>query len=349
MLAPIDQVKRVRLSRGARPPGTQAPPDEQARAGGVPGNGTTGLAEAFLVPPAGQSDDDQPGGAGGADDALGPAGHEQRLRRYPDGALHQQGGAREQSAGVSLPQPRIAFGSGEQQRGPARARDPRTDLDRRPVVIGAAERHQHGAIGSRPETCAVPPDEQRDVARRPVEDRGEIDLERSRESTVRKQQISVLLRCEPHEIFAGLAGREGDGSGGDSSTREFFAPAVEERRGGAHRLRRRQPGENHLSRGPCAGEQLGEPDQSVEVVLGSDRDEDRSLRGRRLAHQIQIRVPAEASPARAVAAPPPARCRAPRRVPTSPPGRRREPRPVSPSGTGRASAAPAAAPATDAP
>ena len=290
MLAPIDQVKRVRLSRGASPPGRRPRRTNRVAQAACPA-----MARRVSPRPSSCHLPDSPTTISPAAPEApttpsGPRGDEQRLRRYPDGALHQQGGARKQSAGVSLPQPRIAFGSGEQQRGPARARDPRTDLDRRPVVIGAPERHEHGAIGSRPETCAVPADEQRDVARCPVEDRGQIDLERLGEVTVRKQQVSVLLRCEPHEIFAGLAGRERDGSRGGSSAREFFAPAVEERRRGAHRLRRRQPGENHLARGPCAGEQLGEPDQRVEVVLGSDRDEDRTLGGRRFAHQIQIRI-----------------------------------------------------------
>ena len=290
MPAPIDQVKRVRLSRGASPPGRRPRRTNRLAQPTCPAMAQTGLAETFLVPPAGQSDHDQPRRVGGADQSLRPAGHEERLRRDPDGALHQQGGARQQPARVSLSQPRIALGSGEQQRSPARARDPRTDLDRRPVVIGAAERHEHGVIGTRPRACAVLADEQRDVARCAIENRGHIDLERLREVTVRKQQVSVLLRCEPHEIFAGLAGRERDSSGGGSSTREFFAPAVEERRRGAHRLRRRQPGEDHLAGRPCPSEQLGEPDQRVEVVLDSNRDEDRTLGGRRLTHELQVRI-----------------------------------------------------------
>jgi Protein kinase domain len=76
-----------------------------------------------------------------------------------------------------------------------------------------------GRSAAGPEHAPSLADEQRYVARCPVENRDHIELEGLGGLAVREEQIGVLLRCEPHEIVARLAGRERDGSGGGSSTR----------------------------------------------------------------------------------------------------------------------------------
>ena len=77
------------------------------------------------------------------------------------------------------------------------AREPRAELDRAPVVVGAAERHEHGAGAG----GAV--DEHRDVARRLVQQAQEPCVLEEPCGRVDEQQLGILLAGEPREVGAG--------------------------------------------------------------------------------------------------------------------------------------------------
>ncbi len=82
----------------------------------------------------------------------------------------------------------------------SRVREPRAELDRRPVVVGPAERDEHGALGRR-----VPRNEQRHVAGRLREDGRELlvgsSLGQELVGGVGEQEIDVELGGEPSQLL----------------------------------------------------------------------------------------------------------------------------------------------------
>ena len=67
----------------------------------------------------------------------------------PQDALDGERAVREQAARVALALLRHGGGTREPERDVVRARKPRAELDRRPVVLGPSERNEHGALGRR--------------------------------------------------------------------------------------------------------------------------------------------------------------------------------------------------------
>ena len=144
-------------------------------------------------------------------------------------------------------------------------------------MLGASERDEDGALGRR-----VPRHEQRHVARRLLEDGGELlvgsTLGQELVGGVGKQELDVELGREPSQLLARRRRRERGRAGGDTARLEC-RPALFEpgRRGPELGCVRHKPGEDHDAR-RVSREQLGHRDQGVDAGLVRDRDEDRPLR-----------------------------------------------------------------------
>ena len=131
------------------------------------------------------------------DEPLRAGFDEQRLGGYAEGALCRERGAREQAAGVAVDLSR----AGEAERNVQGACEPGAELDRRPVVLGSSERHEHGPGGQ----CVVAGDEHADVARSRGENgAGRRIVERRRDRRA-QEEVDVLLRRKPDESSAASA------------------------------------------------------------------------------------------------------------------------------------------------
>ena len=163
----IVQVNRVSCPAGARPPGrsprrtSSVAPSSRAtsaeRAGPKP----------FLLPAARQPDDDESHAGGRSGERARIGGDEQRLGGDAHGALNGERRAGEQPARVAPAA--IARRAREHEAAASRHRQPGAELDRRPVVLRARERDEHGPFGR-------PSDEDPDIAGRFGEDRPEASI-----------------------------------------------------------------------------------------------------------------------------------------------------------------------------
>ena len=121
------------------------------------------------MPPVGQAQDEQAALGARRQDPFETGGGQERFGGHPDGALHSEGHVEQESAGVSLSGVGCRFGSHEPKRHTPSPREPRAELDRGPIVVRAAERHDHGSARG-----AFLGDEQGDVARNVAEDGGHL-------------------------------------------------------------------------------------------------------------------------------------------------------------------------------
>ena len=246
---PIDHVKRVSAAGGARPPGRRPRRTSSVGGIGLPGEPEAGRAEALAVPPRREPDDEQPGVAARLQHAVLARRGQQRLGGDAEDALDGERAVRQQPARIAPAVFRYGGGAREPQRCTVRAREPRAELDGRPVVLGAAERDEHG-----PWRCRVPGNEQRHVAGRLREQGGELLVGRpaARRSSgaSASSELDVELGREPSEVRAGRRRREGR-----RTRRRRRAPRVPTgvlepgRREGQLRGVRHEPGEDqHATR-----------------------------------------------------------------------------------------------------
>ena len=142
---PSVQVKRVRLSRGARPPGTQAASDEQRRRSGPRGHGEPRAPDPLLTPADGEPDDEQPGFVRRLDHGVLPRLDKEGVRIDPGHVLEDERGVREQPARITATAGGVGGRAEKPERRAQDARDPGADFRCRPVVVGSAERHEHRA------------------------------------------------------------------------------------------------------------------------------------------------------------------------------------------------------------
>ena len=238
------------------------------------------------MPPRREPDDEQAGVAARLEHAVLARRRQQRLGRDAQDALDGERAVREQAARVALALLRHGGGAREPERrtvrrarATRRARPPPSRA--RPLRTGRAR-----ALGRR-----VPRNEQRHVARRLLEDGGELlvgsSLGQELVGGVGEQELDVELGREPSQLLARRRRRERGRAGGDTARLEC-RPALFEpgRRGPELGCVRHQPGEDHDAR-RVSREPLGHREQRVDARLVRDRDEDRPLRNladtRRLA------------------------------------------------------------------
>ena len=143
-----DQVKRVDVAARRERAGPHAAADEQDRRRRRLGDLRPRRPEALLRQRSDRPITSSPAPAARLDDALAPALGDDRLGRDAGVLLHEQAGVAEQ-ARTRLALLGLARRAEQLQRRAGRRRDPRAQLERRPVVLGAAERHDHAALGAR--------------------------------------------------------------------------------------------------------------------------------------------------------------------------------------------------------
>ena len=93
-----------------------------------------------MVPPRRQPDDEQTGVTARLEHALFARRGEQRLGRDAQDALDGERAVREEAARVAPTALRHCGGAREPEGRAVRMREPCTELDRRPVVLGSSER-----------------------------------------------------------------------------------------------------------------------------------------------------------------------------------------------------------------
>ena len=257
--------------------GTETPPHEQRRRSGLSGEPEAGCAETLAVPPRRQPDDEQAGVAARLQHALLARRSQQRLGRDAQDPLNGERTVREQAARVAPAMLRHCRGTCEPERHIGGTREPRAELDRRPVVLGPAERDEHGALGRR-----VPRNEQRHVAGRLLEEGSQLlvgsSLGQELVGGVGEQEIDVELGGEPSQLRTGRRRRERGRTGYDTARFEC-RPALFEpgRRGPKLGCVRHEPGQDQDAR-RVSHKRLGHREQRVDVCLVRDRDENRPLR-----------------------------------------------------------------------
>ena len=286
----IVQVKRVSVPRGASPPGRTPRRTSTAGVGGLRRERRPGAAETLASPAVGQADDDRAGSRRHVDEGFRVRLDQDRLGGDAERALHRDRGAREQPAGVA------AVGDGrrarELERHAASACEPRAELDRRPVVLGPREGHEHGTRARR-----LVPDDDADVARRLIEQREHARVLEQAVRRVDEEEIDVVLACEPCHVHTRGDRREHCGPCLDAVRDETGAELVRER-GGHSELVRGRGGrrQQQLSRRlPC--ERRREVRETLEPLQCERGDEERPARARdRLAPRArmgELRVLAE--------------------------------------------------------
>ena len=123
---------------------------------------------------------------------------------------------REQAARIAPALLRHCGGTCEPERHTLGVREPRTELDRRPVVIRPSERDEHGTLRRR-----FPSNEQRNVAGRLREHGRELlvgsSLGQERVRGVGEQEIDVELGGEPSQLLTWRRGGERGRPGYDTA------------------------------------------------------------------------------------------------------------------------------------
>ena len=223
------------------------------------------------------------------EDGLHAGRHELWLGGDAECALYGERCVGEETARVTLPCPGNGVRAEQQQRGTARPGRPGAELDRRPVVVGAAEGDDDGSA-----RVGLAPREEGDVAERRVEHGcdGAVDGAGLQKLVRRgdEQQVDVLLRREPDEIVSGPLGREDGGPCDRAPSLELFAAGSNRRRGGSQaRVAVDEPGEDQLV-GAGPDDRLGNADQTVEArPFVTVRDEDGPRRdGRRVVPRARV-------------------------------------------------------------
>ena len=116
---------------------------EQGRGSGVARERTSDSTDALLPPAWRDADDDQ--GRGLDSDGERPLGRlcEQRLSRDPYDPLNGKGGVGQETARVTPAAVGICLRTDEPEGSVGHRGEPSTQLERRPVVLAASERHEH--------------------------------------------------------------------------------------------------------------------------------------------------------------------------------------------------------------
>ena len=131
--------------RGGQAAGPRAAVDQQQRRLRPAGQRAPDRAEAAAPPGRRQTEHERVRAVRGGDQRIGPGLDEQRLGVDADGALDRDRRGREQPGGVGR-LGRVGAAQREQpQRLAGRRGEPRAELDRRPVVLAAAEPDEDGA------------------------------------------------------------------------------------------------------------------------------------------------------------------------------------------------------------
>ena len=203
---------------GREAAGTQAAAHQQRRAGLALHQRAARGADALGLPAAREADDHEAHAQRGGGQRTRIGSHQQRLRGHAHGALHRQRGIGEQAARVA-PRP-VARRTSEHERAVARRRQPGAELDRRPVVLGARERDQNGAIRRLA-------DEHTDIASGAGENRHQVVVGQQSRRRLDEQEIGVLLLREAHDILAGVGGGEGGGARRDAVAQQRVTALVE--------------------------------------------------------------------------------------------------------------------------
>jgi hypothetical protein len=161
-----DHLKRVRVVRRGESSRPATAANEERRRGRSFRDLRSHHPEPFLAPAVGDPDDEQSRAAGGVDQPRSGL-DEHGLRRNSRELLNDERGVPDQLAGVALAGA-VVRRSQEPERGFLYRRDPSGELERSPVVIGAAEGNEHRVVTvDRGNPFAL--DEHGDVARRVLE------------------------------------------------------------------------------------------------------------------------------------------------------------------------------------
>ncbi len=151
------------------------------------------------MPPRRQPHDDEAGVAARLEHPVLARLGQQRLGRDAQDALDGESTVREQTARVALPLLRHGGRTNQPERHAVRLREPRAELDGRPVVLAAAERDEHGALGR-----LASGDDQCDVAGGLLEERGELlvgsSLYKELVGSLRDEEIDVELGGEAGQV-----------------------------------------------------------------------------------------------------------------------------------------------------
>ena len=193
--APIVHVNRVCGRPRREPAGPETTTDEQRR---MVWRGRERCARARPTPSRRQRSvsptTTRPASCRRRDERLRRRLDQERLGVDAERPLHGERGARQQAARVAPPAPVV--GSGETEREPVRERQPRAELHRRPVVLGAGERDDDRVAAS----LAV--HEDGDVARCVVEQAQQPWVLEQAIGRVDDEELGILLAREPREIGA---------------------------------------------------------------------------------------------------------------------------------------------------
>ncbi len=209
-------------------------PDEQHRGGSGLRDRRPCRPEALLAPPVREAEHEQARVARCVHDALPAARHDQRLGRDARRLLHEQAGVREHP-GDRLALVRLACRAEQLERRAVRRRDPRAELERGPVVLGAAERDEHGAGRADVDRVGLARHEHGHVTRGVLEQLAHLAhrhaLAEQGPASVGEDEIDRLALDDVHEIRARVAARERDAAGHHALGAEPRADLVDRLRG----------------------------------------------------------------------------------------------------------------------
>ena len=266
-------MNRVRLSGGARPPGRS--PRRTTTTGGAAAAASAprtsprpSFRQRSLSPTTTSA-----ASRAAASSAAGPGSTSSGTRDHAERELNRERRVREQPAGVAAA--RALVGPGEEQRNVERARRPRGQLDRRPVVVGAHERDEYRA---RTEAAS---DHDGHVAGRLLQQRGELLIVQKAARPVEQHEVDVLLGGDPDEVVRRRGRDERRRPRRDRAGEERRA-ALFERGKGRRELAGRADEAGHdqlLRRAPR--ERLREREQRIEELVAARRDENRGRKHRK--------------------------------------------------------------------
>ena len=221
----IVQVKRVSLSRGARPPGRT--PRRTSTAGVVV---CVASAVRARPSPSRRQRSVRPttidaGAARRIDERRRVGLDEDGLGGHAERALHGDGRVGQEPAGVAPVRARRR--PCEPKRPVTGACEPGTELDGGPVVLGTGKRHE-----DRPRARRLVPDHDTDVARCLVEQREHPGVLEQAIRCIHQEEVDVVLAREPRHVHAGGDRREDRGTCLDAVRDQPRAEVVRKRGGG---------------------------------------------------------------------------------------------------------------------
>ena len=275
-LASIDQLNRVRLSCGARPPGRG--PRWTSTTGTLQRaeERTPGSADSLPTPARRDAHDDGARGLDRGDERLAARPCEERRRLDADHALYRERRVGKQAAGVASALARIFVRPDEGEWHGGGRGEPGSQLERSPIVLGTPEWDEHSRSCREIDRRAG---YQRNHRRRALEDFGQVIGERLRLDSwrsVHEDELDVVCSGEPHQIANCVASGERGNTRGDG---DGLAPRIQRRRFVREPFHGRQKARDDHLAGVTARKRLGDGQERVDSGQRGGKDENRPCCG----------------------------------------------------------------------